>query len=479
IFTRKLNERMYELRDHLGDARMIISDRKLSTVSSGVPGQFRWQVLSSNNLYPFGMEQPKRSNDGSGYRYGYNGMERDTQVTAGHYDTYFRQYDARLGRWWGIDPVEHPGESPYVAMGDNPVVLNDPSGAEPSGGPGDGTPVDKQSDPLNPSGGSGSSGPFSLGSIPPIGGDGPWLDWEGTLTSDDINRIDGIWNTLMSIPGVTRIPNHYSPGRLQQRWALEGSMGSSEFTPPPLSMITAGDSPANLTAWKMLSKALTPCLIGKDGMWYPLFDATVVFVSSKYYDWGMHVVPQHIDGTYAWPSEVRDAHVQMLGIVDGAATSAIGSEIAADGAEAMAAEQARASANVVTSAEPKLLTAGSPPSEAPVNVLASETKNTCPFGSVQDLPPEEAAAVEETVEHINNGTKPSGKLGKKWSTIFKNNGGDLPGEQGVDAGFKEYRVAPGSGSGNVRRIVTGPDGAMYYTWTHYGDTGNPPFIRIK
>ncbi|MEP7220799.1 MAG: thrombospondin type 3 repeat-containing protein, partial [Bacteroidota bacterium] len=129
IFTRKLNERMYELRDHLGDARMVISDRKLSTVSSGVPGAFRWQVLSSNNLYPYGMEQPKRSNDGSGYRYGYNGMERDSQVTAGHYDTYFRQYDARLGRWWGIDPVDHPGESPYMAMGDNPIALSDVSGA--------------------------------------------------------------------------------------------------------------------------------------------------------------------------------------------------------------------------------------------------------------------------------------------------------------------------------------------------------------
>ncbi|MBS0171751.1 MAG: thrombospondin type 3 repeat-containing protein, partial [Nitrospira sp.] len=130
LYTRRLDERLYELNDHLGNARAIISDRKLSDVSGGSPYHFRAEISSYNNLYPFGMEQPMRSTNSDLYRYGYNGMEKDSTASQDHYSTYFRPYDARLGRWWGIDPVTHPGESPYVAMGDNPVNAVDPSGAD-------------------------------------------------------------------------------------------------------------------------------------------------------------------------------------------------------------------------------------------------------------------------------------------------------------------------------------------------------------
>ena len=44
--------------------------------------------------------------------------------------TYFREYDARLGRFWGIDPVTHEWESPYAAMGGDPISRVDPSGAK-------------------------------------------------------------------------------------------------------------------------------------------------------------------------------------------------------------------------------------------------------------------------------------------------------------------------------------------------------------
>lgn len=46
----------------------------------------------------------------------------------------------------------------------------------------------------------------------------------------------------------------------------------------------------------------------------------------------------------------------------------------------------------------------------------------------------------------------------------------------------EYRVAPPAGSKNAgtRRIVKNVDtGEMFYTWTHYGDAGNPAFLRIR
>ncbi|MBS1911069.1 MAG: thrombospondin type 3 repeat-containing protein, partial [Bacteroidetes bacterium] len=146
MYTRRLDERLYELNDHLGNATAIISDRKLSDVSGGSPYHFRAEISSYNNLYPFGMEQPKRYVQSDLYRYGYNGMEKDSTASQDHYSTYFRPYDARLGRWWGIDPVTHPGESPYVAMGDDPVNAVDPSGAEPGGGPTNPKPVSKLDD---------------------------------------------------------------------------------------------------------------------------------------------------------------------------------------------------------------------------------------------------------------------------------------------------------------------------------------------
>jgi RHS repeat-associated protein len=130
IATRRLNEKSYEITDHLGNVRVVTSDIKLSTLNGGgLPENFRWDIRSYSNIYPYGMEQPKR-NIGGDYRYGYNGMEHDTGVTGGSYMTYFREYDARLGRFWGIDPVTHAWESPYAAMGGDPILVSDPSGAQ-------------------------------------------------------------------------------------------------------------------------------------------------------------------------------------------------------------------------------------------------------------------------------------------------------------------------------------------------------------
>jgi len=77
------------------------------------------------------------------------------------YDTHFKQLDSQLGRWWQIDPkynatinpntsenelIQDESQvgglesvSPYMSMGDDPILHNDPLGDEPFvGGPGDG-----------------------------------------------------------------------------------------------------------------------------------------------------------------------------------------------------------------------------------------------------------------------------------------------------------------------------------------------------
>ncbi|WP_234364040.1 DUF6443 domain-containing protein [Lunatibacter salilacus] len=45
----------------------------------------------------------------------------------GWYDFHARQYDAALGRWFGVDPQDQFA-SPYLAMGNNPVMMVDPDG---------------------------------------------------------------------------------------------------------------------------------------------------------------------------------------------------------------------------------------------------------------------------------------------------------------------------------------------------------------
>ena len=71
---------------------------------------------------------------GLGYRYGFNGMERDDNVKgAGNsYTTEFRQYDPRVARWLSIDPKskKFPWQSPYVAFDNNPILFPDPTGEE-------------------------------------------------------------------------------------------------------------------------------------------------------------------------------------------------------------------------------------------------------------------------------------------------------------------------------------------------------------
>ena len=89
-----------------------------------------------NNYYPFGMiKEGMFAKTGEGYRYGFNGMERDNETKGFGNDlsTFFRGYDPRLGRWKSVDPVTKAMESAYVGFGNNPVYFVDKTGDTPNG----------------------------------------------------------------------------------------------------------------------------------------------------------------------------------------------------------------------------------------------------------------------------------------------------------------------------------------------------------
>jgi len=105
-----------------------------------------------------------------------------------------------------------------------------------------------------------------------------------------------------------------------------------------------------------------------------------------------------------------------------------------------------------------------------------------PWITPGSLPPAEEADVLAALKNIDAGKKPSGPLAKKWGTSFENRKNDLPGGTHGQSPYLEHRVAPppGTKGPGVLRVVTDPStGKMYYTWTHYGTAGNPPFMRIR
>ena len=76
------------------------------------------------------MELDGRTVSNYGYRFGYQGSEKDNEFKGegNSYTTEFRQLDTRLGRWLSLDPVIQPWQSPYCSMDNNPIFYYDRNG---------------------------------------------------------------------------------------------------------------------------------------------------------------------------------------------------------------------------------------------------------------------------------------------------------------------------------------------------------------
>lgn len=96
---------------------------------------FKADVTTAQDYYPFGSLMPGRTYvapTGAGYRFGFNGMQRDDEIKGpgNSLDFGARMYDSRLGRWMSVDPLagKYPDLSPFNFVSNNPLIFIDPDG---------------------------------------------------------------------------------------------------------------------------------------------------------------------------------------------------------------------------------------------------------------------------------------------------------------------------------------------------------------
>ena len=122
----------YEMTNHLGNVLTVIHDIKIPLNNGSGPAvsSYRVGIRNSTDYSPFGVELDGRTVSLDGYRFGYQGSEKDNEFKGdgNSYTTEFRQLDPRLGRWLSVDPKAIEWESPFVSMGNIPLGFNDKLG---------------------------------------------------------------------------------------------------------------------------------------------------------------------------------------------------------------------------------------------------------------------------------------------------------------------------------------------------------------
>ena len=124
LYTRQQGGKVYELTDHLGNVRAVVSDRKRATNNGGF--QFLATVESFSEYYPFGSLLQGRHEASNTYRFGFQGQEKNDEIhgaTGTSYAFEYRMHDPRVGRFLSIDPLaaEYPWNSPY-SFAENKVI---------------------------------------------------------------------------------------------------------------------------------------------------------------------------------------------------------------------------------------------------------------------------------------------------------------------------------------------------------------------
>ena len=96
---------------------VTVSDKKIGHgAGNGTIDYYEVDVVSAQDLYPFGMMMKERALNSSG-RYGFNGQEMSNEISVVGNNISFihRIHDPRLSRFLSVDPLtkEYPWYSPY------------------------------------------------------------------------------------------------------------------------------------------------------------------------------------------------------------------------------------------------------------------------------------------------------------------------------------------------------------------------------
>ena len=119
-------DKNYELSNHLGNVLVTVSDRRTPEYTLGMFSRFNANVSSAQDYYSFGMIQPGRSFGATVYKFGFQGQEKDDEITGVNGSDLFlkfRIYDSRIGRFLSVDPLstKYPENAPY-AFSENDVI---------------------------------------------------------------------------------------------------------------------------------------------------------------------------------------------------------------------------------------------------------------------------------------------------------------------------------------------------------------------
>jgi RHS repeat-associated protein len=91
-------------------------------------------IVSATDYSPFGAPLAGRTFSSNGYRFGFNGKEKDDEMNGDGnvYDYGFRIYNPRLGRFLSVDPLTKgfPMLTPYQYASNNPILNIDLDGLE-------------------------------------------------------------------------------------------------------------------------------------------------------------------------------------------------------------------------------------------------------------------------------------------------------------------------------------------------------------
>ena len=126
-----MGEKRYEIKDHLGNVRAVVSDIKNAddynlTVSSW---RFLADIKSLNNYYPYGLKIDKGSWSASNYQFAYNGKQEEP-FNKNFLNFGARIYSSQLGRFLSTDDKAHlnPEFNSYRIGFNNPIKFKDEDG---------------------------------------------------------------------------------------------------------------------------------------------------------------------------------------------------------------------------------------------------------------------------------------------------------------------------------------------------------------